>query len=146
MRDRSGSSDPVADPAPADVRNERQRTIRIVGVVRVINEYRPPTHIFARNEAPVTAVLGVVPIVTHHEIMTSGNNQRSPIVVGGNRRRCPEAGGFQGERLLPVEQPTRLASRSWIYRRQHSETLALLNPVDIEEAVPHVNRVTRVSH
>src|SRR5579864_1138472 len=44
------------------------RRIRVNGLHRPVNQQRPPDDIFARHEAPVTAVLAVIPVVPHHEI------------------------------------------------------------------------------
>src|SRR5438128_1037761 len=53
MRFLPGSSDPVADPAPANVGDEWQRPIGIVRVVRVIDEERTASHIITGDEPPI---------------------------------------------------------------------------------------------
>src|SRR3954462_414364 len=83
---------PVANPRPADIGNERQRPVAHLaaawsavvagsGDVRVVHEERTSSDVRLRYDAPVSAVLRAVPVVTHHEEVLGGDEQRPPIVV-----------------------------------------------------------------
>src|SRR6266542_5330172 len=119
------SPHPVADPAPSDVCYERQRTIAVIGVVRVINEERPATHVRARNESPIAAVLRVVPVVAHHEEMPCRNDDRPPIIVRRLRRSGAESRRFESGLLLPVEERTGFTAGGGIDRWKNAEPLTL---------------------
>ena len=55
---------------------------RIVGVclVRPINEEGLPNDIFLSDNPPIAAVIAVVPIVSHHEDVPLGHDNRAEIV------------------------------------------------------------------
>src|SRR6266567_118441 len=42
---------------------------------RPIDHKRPSNYIFLRHESPITAVLAIVPVVAHDEVMSFGNDK-----------------------------------------------------------------------
>src|SRR5438128_12527555 len=88
----SSSADQMSDPAPPNIRNEWNCPVAAfsralawvvrIGArnVRVIHEQWAAADVALRNHAPVTAVLGAVAVVAHHEIVIGWNDDRSPVV------------------------------------------------------------------
>src|SRR5258705_13676313 len=69
-------------PVPADPE-------RIRGHAHV-DEERPPADVRAGQEAPEAAVVGLVAVVAHHEVVVGRNDDRAPIVRGRTvARRVP---------------------------------------------------------
>src|SRR4051812_6677315 len=55
------------DATPPDVREEGERSIAVVGPVRVVDERGAPADVLAGHNAPIAAVLRIVARVAHHE-------------------------------------------------------------------------------
>src|SRR3989442_14801505 len=47
-----------------------------------VDEEGPPHDVVARQEAPEAAVIGLVAVVAHHEVVRRGDDDRPPIVRG----------------------------------------------------------------
>src|SRR5688500_5218096 len=133
--------DPRPDAAPADVGKSRERSSLLVATaIRVVHEERTSAEVLSRDEPPVAAVLGFVAAVTEHEVMTRGNDERSPVAEGRARQRRRKARRLQLVGALPLERwmiVVRITGRPG--RRRG--VLALLHPIHIEQVVAHVERV-----
>src|ERR671929_570837 len=75
-------ADASTNAAPPDVRDPGE-LVRRVSLVAVIDNQRPALHQGIRNEAPVPAVVRIVPIVAEHEIISLWDDQRTPVVTRG---------------------------------------------------------------
>src|SRR5579863_4049069 len=77
-------------PAPSrDLKNMSDRICEVIKLTtdrrrcrhlafalhRPVNQQRPPNNILLRHKSPIPAVVTIVAIVSHHEIMPLGNNQ-----------------------------------------------------------------------
>src|SRR5262245_34470513 len=78
-------SDAIEQPAPPNGANEiEDRTVRIG---REIDEQGPALDVRRRKKAPVPAVLRIVAIVTHHEVLTVRNGDRTVFLAQVTRLR-----------------------------------------------------------
>ena len=59
------------------------------GSIAVVDDERPPAHQRVGDEAPVAAVERVVAVVAEHEVVLSGDDQRTPVVSGRMIARWP---------------------------------------------------------
>src|SRR5262249_22267302 len=55
----------------------RRRQITVGRTNGPVNEQRPADNVFPRDKSPIPAVGAVVPVVSHHEVVSLGHNQLS---------------------------------------------------------------------
>src|SRR5256885_496955 len=85
--------DERAGAGPARVAEEVRKVVerddgfaaRRALVVRPVDEHRAPDDGLARDVAPVAAVLTVVAVVAHGEVVAFGHDELFPLIVGAAR-------------------------------------------------------------
>src|SRR5262245_54241336 len=97
----SASADQMQQPIPV---RGRQAHLWIVGPV---NDEGPAFDVLAGEKSPVAAVLRVVPVVTHHEVLPRRNSHRAVahtrIVANRERRRLVHEVGIWFVELHAVD-------------------------------------------
>src|SRR6476661_3618704 len=84
------SPDLRPDASPADVGDEGEWAVAVVGAIGIVDEHGSATDVLAGDDAPVTAVLGLVAIVAHHEVGRGRDEERTPVVMRWLHRSSTE--------------------------------------------------------
>src|SRR6185312_13420726 len=110
---------------------------------------RTSAHVLPWDETPVPAVLRVVPVVAHHEVMVGRHDDWTPVVVGRFRWCCAKARRRERVSLLPAEMlRVGIVRLCWyLARRIHCGRRPVrLDTVHVQHRVTHVECIAAGSY
>src|SRR5919108_3779746 len=105
--DDSGPSVNAFSKAPPPDIGEPRKSMRGLTRVTVIDDEWLTLHQTVGDEAPIAAIVRVVPVVAKHEIALLRDDQRTPVVTRWMVWRAPRSGLFHEVISLPFEVFTR---------------------------------------
>src|SRR5687768_14567059 len=138
--DDSGPSVNAFSKAPPPDVGEPRNSMRWLTRIAVIHDERLAFHQGVWHEAPIAAVVRVVPVVAQHEIALLRDDQRTPVVTRWMIRRATRGSLFYEVISLPFEVFTR---RVFTGRSVVDVLLIECTTVEPHDAFTHLQRVAR---
>src|SRR5688500_3907393 len=138
--DDSGPSVNAFSKAPPPDVGDPRNSMRWLTRIAVIHDERLAFHQGVWHEAPIAAVVRVVPVVAQHEIALLRDDQRTPVVTRWMIRRATRGSLFYEVISLPFEVFT---GRIFAGRGVRDVLRIEGAPVEPHDAFAHLERVTR---